>query len=199
MVALLRSASFGADGQGTPLFLAIAFAAACFISSTNGITSSALSREGKILYIMKILPMSYNKQILAKVTVGIIMSLIGTLLLLACLTLLIQPPLWFFLLLLATLPGAVLVTCLAGIIFELYWPKLNWDNEQKAVKQNLNVIYSMLTAILLAALAVAPIAAFSLTLLPAVLLSVVMPLVISLGLGLLIRRIGPKLILSINV
>ena len=199
LVALLRSASFGADGQGTPLVLAIAFAAACFISSTNGITSSALSREGKILYIMKILPMSYNKQILAKVTVGIIMSLIGTLLLLACLTLLIQPPLWFFLLLLATLPGAVLVTCLAGIIFELYWPKLNWDNEQKAVKQNLNVIYSMLTAILLAALAVAPIAAFSLTLLPAVLLSVVMPLVISLGLGLLIRRIGPKLILSINV
>jgi ABC-2 type transport system permease protein len=199
VIQLLRKTTFGPDGQGVPLALAIAFGAACFISGTNGIAQSALSREGKLLYIMKILPMSYTRQIWAKLTVGILMSLIGTLLLAIILIVMIQPPFWFVLLLLAVLPGAILTTNLAGIIFELYWPKLNWDNEQKAVKQNLNVIYGILLAMLLAALVIVPVTVFGLALLPAALLTCVVPLLLSLALALTIHRIGPRLLISLNV
>ena len=45
---------------------------------------------------------------------------------------------------------------LGGIFFELFWPKLHWEHEQKAVKQNLNVLYGMALALLLAALLAVP-------------------------------------------
>lgn len=198
VMALLRS-ELTPESPAVPLILAGAFAAACFISATNGIAESALSREGKLFYLMKILPMSYTKQVWAKLSAGIIMSLIGTLLLIIVLAVLVQPPFWFVMLLLAALPGAILVTNLAGIIFELNWPKLNWDNEQKAVKQNLNVIYGILLGIMLAALVIVPVAAFGLKLLPAAMIVCVVPLLIAAGLALVIRRIAPRLIASIDV
>jgi ABC-2 type transport system permease protein len=197
IVALLQS-SLTIDSPAVPVILASVFAAACFISGTNGIAESALSREGKLLYLMKILPMSYGKQIWAKLTAGILMSVVGTLLLVIVLAVFVHLPLWFLLLILATLPGAVLTTNLAGIIFELYWPKLNWDNEQKAVKQNLNVLYGILLGIVLAALVVVPVTAFGLTLLPTALIVCVVPLLFALILALIIKRIGPRLIAAID-
>lgn len=37
----------------------------------------------------------------------------------------------------------------AGLLIDLFNPKLDWENEQKAVKQNINVVFSMIFAILL--------------------------------------------------
>jgi len=198
VMALLRSELI-LESPAVPLILAGTFAAACFISGTNGIAESALSREGRLFYLMKILPMSYNLQVWAKLSVGILMSLAGTLLLVIVLGALVQPPLWFILLILAALPGAILITNLSGIIFELHWPKLKWDNEQKAVKQNLNVLYGIILSVLLAALVIVPVAVFQLPLLPAALIICVLPLLIALLLALLIRRIAPRLITSIDV
>jgi len=65
---------------------------------------------------------------------------------------------------LLTIPGALLLPNLSGIIFELYWPKLHWDNEQKAVKQNMNVLYGMVAALIFAGMAIAPVLVFELTL-----------------------------------
>jgi ABC-2 type transport system permease protein len=36
-----------------------------------------------------------------------------------------------------------------GLLIDIYHPKLVWENEQQAFKQNLNVVLSMLTAIVL--------------------------------------------------
>ncbi|HBP38076.1 MAG TPA: hypothetical protein DD640_04930, partial [Clostridiales bacterium] len=155
LIRMLRETAFDPQSGTASLALAIGFAAACFVSGTNGIAESALSREGKLLYLMKIWPMSYARQLWAKLTVGILFSLCGTLLVFLIFIILIQPPLWFDLLLLAVLPGATLLPNLAGIIFELFWPKLNWDNEQKAVKQNLNVVYGILLTMLVSALVIA--------------------------------------------
>jgi len=198
LMTLLRS-EITLQSPSVPLILAGSFAAACFISGTNGIAESALSREGKLFYLMKIWPMSYNKQVWAKLVTGILMSLTGTLLLVIVLAVLVQPPFWFLLLILAALPGAILITNLAGIIFELHWPKLNWDNEQKAVKQNLNVLYGIIFGVLLAALAIVPVAAFQLSLLPSVLMICVLPLLIALVLALIIHRSAPRLIASLDV
>ena len=70
LMTVLRSA-LTIDSPSVPLVMAGTFAAACFISATNGIAESAMSREGKMFYLMKILPMSYNTQIWAKLTVGL--------------------------------------------------------------------------------------------------------------------------------
>jgi len=41
----------------------------------------------------------------------------------------------------------------AGMLIDLYFPKLIWDNEQKAVKQNLNTFVTMVICILFSGLA----------------------------------------------
>ncbi|NLK89536.1 MAG: hypothetical protein GX276_05275 [Clostridiaceae bacterium] len=197
-LTMLRSA-LEPDNPAVPIALAATFAAACFISGTNGVSSSALSREGKLFYFVKILPMSYHHQIWAKLLPGMALSLVGVLLLILILILLISPPAWFLALLLATIPGAVLLTNMTGMLFELLWPKLKWDNEQKAVKQNLNVLYGILVGILLAAVAVVTVVAFALPLLPTILVLCIIPLLLALGLALLIHRIGPRLICSLDV
>ncbi len=45
---------------------------------------------------------------------------------------------------------------MTGMLIDLNFPKLNWDNEQKAVKQNMNVMINMLVAIISAAAIVIP-------------------------------------------
>lgn len=151
-----REALFIRDGRGAVVAVAACFAIACFVTGTNGIASSALSREGKIFYIMKMIPMSWKQQILAKLAVGVLFGAIGSLLPLVIAAILLRPPAWFVLSLLAVLPGGILLPNLGGVIFELFWPKLNWDNEQKAVKQNLNVLYGMALSLFFAALFILP-------------------------------------------
>ncbi|NCA99629.1 MAG: hypothetical protein EOM70_09655, partial [Clostridia bacterium] len=68
----------GTDPQAAPLFLAILFGLVVFVNGTNGIAESALSREGSQFYIMKIIPMSYNRQIAAKLAVAMTLGLAGT-------------------------------------------------------------------------------------------------------------------------
>jgi len=53
-------------------------------------------------------------------------------------------PLYIGLLILAVGWMGTLLISFAEILLDLFNPKLDWDSEQKAVKQNLNVVYSMI-------------------------------------------------------
>lgn len=160
-------------------YLAGLFGFVTFTCGITGITETAISREGSCAYMMKIIPMSYNKQILAKILTGVLLSFTGAILIYAIALLLLAPPLWLALLSLAVLPGAVLFPNISGMIFDLYMPKIRWDNEQKAVKQNMNVIFGMIFSGISIAAVVIPIAVFSLTFAEALLCIIGIPLVLS--------------------
>jgi ABC-2 type transport system permease protein len=67
-----------------------------------------------------------------------------------------KAPLFLFLgILLLTLPGAVCVNYF-GLCLDLIKPKINWENEQQAVKQNFNVLFQMMAGIFAAGIIVAP-------------------------------------------
>ena len=53
--------------------------------------------------------------------------------------------------------NALIFPALTGIIIDIKRPKLTWDNEQKAVKQNLNVLINMVIAIIGGILVIVPI------------------------------------------
>jgi len=57
----------------------------------------------------------------------------------------------------------ILFTSFIGIFIDLNFPKLQWDTEQKAVKQNLNVMISMIICVALGGITVFMIIKFSLT------------------------------------
>lgn len=172
---------FGGDMQFAPFLILGFYGLISFICGTNGITESAISREGSCAYFMKIIPMSYRMQIWAKVSVGVLFSTISAILSLILLCVVLLPPLWFVLVCIATIPGAILFPNVTGIIFDLYMPKIKWDNEQKAVKQNMNVLYGMLTASAMVAVVAIIVVKFSLTLVPAVAVVILVPLVFTLA------------------
>lgn len=132
------------------VIVAAGFSAGMLISTINCITSTSISREGQNLYISKYLPASYKTQIMAKVLSGVIISLIGVVTILISVTVFLQIPLHLvFLIAGISLIGIVCMSFI-GVMIDLIHPKLNWDNEQKAVKQNINPLFHMLLGSILA-------------------------------------------------
>jgi ABC-2 type transport system permease protein len=132
--------------------LAVTFAVSIFMAATNGITSTSISREGQSIFINKYLPISYRDQLIAKVLTGVILSGAGLIIVLCIGLVVMKPPIYLIILmLLASLIGVFFIS-LTGIYIDLKFPKLNWDNEQKAVKQNFNLMINMFFGIAVAGL-----------------------------------------------
>ncbi|MDR5658505.1 hypothetical protein RH915_03280 [Serpentinicella sp. ANB-PHB4] len=150
----LREVVINMQQTNGSLVIAIGFAIAIFITSTNSIASTAISREGQNYYVNKFIPVSYGIQIAAKVFAGSIIGLIGigTVLIVSILAFGVNIPI-ALLILITSLLGILFISMI-GIMFDLYSPKLNWDNEQKAVKQNFNVFYTMMIGSLIAGITV---------------------------------------------
>jgi len=132
------------------VIVAVGFGVAMIISTINSITSTSISREGQNLYISKYLPTSFKTQIMAKALSGTIISLIGIIAILIVATIFLGIPLNFiFMIVVMSLFGIVCMSFI-GVMIDLFHPKLNWDNEQKAVKQNLNPLFHMLIGMIFA-------------------------------------------------
>jgi ABC-2 type transport system permease protein len=151
--AMLQFIKFNSPGT-LAIFYGIACAVGFFVGSFNMIASTAISRDGANFFFVKYIPVSYRTQINAKALCGIFFSVLGmiTLYAAACYTLRIP-----IIPLLISIPfcvlGILLVSYL-GLIVDLARPSLVWDNEQKAVKQNLNTVILMGIAAILAAVVV---------------------------------------------
>lgn len=143
--------TFAKDPNLAGLIIGISLASSLFLSSSNGITSTSISREGKNLFICKYIPASYATQLTAKLLSGIIMSTISMIVMIFVAILLIRPPIYLPIsILILSLPAIVFISII-GIFIDLNFPKLNWDNEVKAVKQNFNVFITLLFGVILAA------------------------------------------------
>jgi ABC-2 type transport system permease protein len=145
--------------------LAVGFGFILFLTSSNGITSTSISREGQNLYIAKYIPVSYKDQIFAKVLSGVFFSSIGMLMMVAVGFFLFKIPVYMLLLLVAVGIIAIILGSFFGIVLDLFNPKLNWENEQKAVKQNMNLIINMLICVVVTVICVAVVALLEMTLL----------------------------------
>jgi|BioPla2DNA2_1021312.scaffolds.fasta_scaffold09548_1 ABC-2 type transport system permease protein len=128
------------------IIVVVGFAAAMLISTINSITSTSISREGQNLYISKYLPVSYKTQILAKALSGAIVSFIGVVTILISVTVFLELPLYLSFMIAGISLFGIVCMSFIGVMIDLFHPKLNWDNEQKAVKQNLNPLFHMLLA-----------------------------------------------------
>lgn len=143
-------------GSYEGIILAIAFAAVLFASGTNGITSTAISRDGESFYINRFIPVDYLNQIMGKTIAGIILGCVALLSLLIMFIAIALPPLYIIVLIVITGFLAVLFTSFTGILIDLNFPKLHWDTEQKAVKQNMNSVVNILIATITAAIILVP-------------------------------------------
>lgn len=133
---------------GESVLLSVVVGLVIFIASTNAITATSLSREGREFYISKYLPLAYRQQMLAKIMSAYIFGVIAAVLIIAAAYIIIPfKPVLGAIMLLECL-AAILPVAEAGLLIDILRPKLKWENEQNAVKQNLNVLFSMMFAVL---------------------------------------------------
>lgn len=144
--------------------LAVIFAVAVLFSGSGGVSSTSISREGQNLYVSKYIPLSFKDQIKARMLPGFILSAISVFITLALSFYYIGfiPELIFTGLIVSIL--GVLLTTFTGMLLDLKFPKLNWDTEEKAVKQNLNFVAVMFGSMLLAVASVILIVSLKLSL-----------------------------------
>jgi len=128
------------------LVAAFGTAVGLVMGSVNMISSTAISREGQHVYFMKMIPMSYTDQIHAKTWSGILLSWTGIVITILVAAIFLQAP-WFIamLFIMFSLVGSVFINYVS-IIVDVLRPKLIWETEQAAVKQNMNFIFTMLPA-----------------------------------------------------
>lgn len=130
-------------------FYAVLFALGViiFASSINVVASSSFSREGANFWIAEIIPYSLKQQALVKVLFSTSISITG--IIINCFIFkfyfhygFIQIG-WIFLV--STL--FVILWNLIGVFIDMKRPKLDWTNESEAIKQNINVILSIILCI----------------------------------------------------
>ena len=142
--------------ENAGIVLAAAFAMAVFMGASNGISSSAMSREGGNIYVKKYLPVSYIVQLNAKLLSAMLIGFAAILVLVLLCIILFKMPLFLGLLMLITSPLALLFVSLTGLMIDLVNPNFTWDNEQKAVKQNINVFFNVIIGMIMAPLVIVP-------------------------------------------
>ncbi len=142
------------DTGNQGIVLAATFAMSVMVTSVNSIASSAISREGTNIYICKYLPVSYRIQIMAKALSGAFIGAIGTLSMVLTAAAFVRLPLSLIILIVPVTALGIIFSSFTGIFIDLSFPKLVWDNEQKAVKQNFNVVLNMLVSLIIAGIPV---------------------------------------------
>ncbi len=138
-------------GNSDSIIIAIALAAGLFISASNGITGSAISREGTNFFVNKFLPFSYREQIFAKLVPGILLSLTGTIIVLIAALFFLKISLIVLVISLLLSVLGILFSAQLGLLLDINFPKLVWDNEYKPIKQNWNVAINTFASALLGA------------------------------------------------
>ncbi len=110
------------------------------------ISITAISRDGENAVFMKYIPVSLYKQYLYKIIPNIIMNIVTIIITLEMAEYLLNLPVitLIALFVVATIMG--ILQSIAMIIVDLKRPKLNWDSEYAVAKQNLNLVFPVLLA-----------------------------------------------------
>ncbi len=133
-------------GQGGELLAPLLIAALTLMSSMNMISASALSLEGKNLWIPKSMPLSARDVLLSKCVPHLLVTSVPTILSAVLLMIACSAPIeyWAFFILTPVLTNAAFA--LLGIALNVAFPKFSFENEAQPIKQSMATFLSMITS-----------------------------------------------------
>ncbi len=122
-------------------YLLIAFF--IFFGGTSATTASTFSREGKASWLTRMVPVTARDQILGRTGVAILIQSLGIVFTIIAVQLIVPLPLSTLLLTIVLGTLGSLPILLFGLFMDMNRPLLNWDNPQKAIKNNMNVVITL--------------------------------------------------------
>ena len=112
------------------------------------ISITAISRDGENAVFMKYIPISLYKQYMYKIIPNIVMNIVTIIITLGMAEYILHLPITTLIALFVVAIIMGILQSIAMIIVDLKRPKLNWDSEYAVAKQNLNLVFPMLLAML---------------------------------------------------
>ena len=123
----------------------IAYAFCAFSLSTCSTSSASLSLEGKNFWIFKSSPISYKKIIYSKALTNFLLVVVSAIVMLVITLIANKLPVLFTILLFLLVLSSGLVVSFVGIVINMLFPKLDFENETAVVKQSASVGFSLLS------------------------------------------------------
>lgn len=126
--------------ENTFIFNYILIGFFAFFATSSATTATSFSREGKASWLTRIIPVSAKDQVIGRSLTGILIQALGMVITLVVVVAYL--PLNFSTVFISISLGLIasLPILLFGLLIDMNRPLLNWDNPQKAVKNNLNVV-----------------------------------------------------------
>ena len=129
----------------------------------NPAVSTTFSREGKNIWVLKTIPVKPVVQVYGKLLAGYSISFVATLVTIVIAIFLFKINVLTTIMILILCSLALVPVSSIGLYIDLIRPKLQWNNPQEAIKQNMNAMLAMLIGFL--AVSVFVIAGFLVTIL----------------------------------
>jgi len=107
----------------------------------------AVSREGQLFWISKVIPVAPAVQLRAKMWHALVMTIIAILPTWILTGVILRIPLLYFLAGIALSILGLWGVLASGLLIDLIRPYLTWDHPNKVAKQNLNIVFAMFVAI----------------------------------------------------
>lgn len=113
-----------------------------FVGSMNPASATVISREGRAFWLAKMIPVSAQQQIKGKYWFSVSITLFGVITTAVLGGIILNLPL------LSVLAGAIVAVLLGsavsaiGVTMDMAKPKLIWESEQQAIKQNMNAFFA---------------------------------------------------------
>ncbi len=130
-----------------PLTYMIVLLVAVFFTCSSIAASTSISREGSNAWVMKVIPVSYFKQINVKVFFAVVLDMVGVMIVGIIPIIMFKIPFYYVLCIFVPLLIIVVLLNYFNILLDLRKPRLNWSEESVAVKQNINGLISILMTI----------------------------------------------------
>ncbi|CAM0496229.1 putative ABC transporter permease subunit [Thermoanaerobacter kivui] len=118
----------------------IGLAFSLFVAGSNSLSSTSFSREGKMFYISKLMPVEPALQLKAKWIFGIIITIVIILPIYVLGWYLFKIHLLSMVILIVLMLIGISAVNILSLLIDAMKPSFEWENPQKAMKGNLNVL-----------------------------------------------------------
>lgn len=132
-----------------PYVIIASFTFTFFMASLSSITSTSISREGDRMEFYKSLPINMMVIINAKILIGVGLTIITPLIIWTFISFVFKPKLILVIVSLLTIIISAFFSNVFDIIVDVFKPKLVWDDETQAVKQNFLTVIPIFTSFLI--------------------------------------------------
>jgi len=143
--AMLKLKFFFLDGNSKAyVMLVLAMILLAFIASAmNSLASTAFTREGMHLDLIKYIPVPYKEQLKVKGLISIIITLPAMILCAIVAVVTLDLSLVWILILSALMFLCLIITTISGLYLDSSHPHSSWDDEYSALRGNLNTFFDM--------------------------------------------------------